>query len=101
MNVLIEVAQSNITPPFVSLNGYIEMTCPKPDGITHIRKALQKAQKVDDERVIIQYIGAPLYRLKIVAPDYKMAEDIFKKTGETAVSYISSKGGAGSFRRED
>src|SRR4030067_1856783 len=41
------VAKENITPPYVDIDGYVEIMCPKPDGAKHTRDALVKAQQTD------------------------------------------------------
>lgn len=39
VQTFIEVAKENVTPPHVQIDGYLEMTCPAPDGVDRIRDA--------------------------------------------------------------
>lgn len=103
VDVLINVAVENITPPFVKVSGYMDLTCPLPDGIVHIKNALLEAElndKNDKVELIVQYVGAPKYRIKVNAPDYKTAEEELKKAGERAIDYIKSHEGNGRYYRE-
>jgi translation initiation factor 2 subunit 1 len=94
------VAVDNIAPPFVKVSGYLDLTCPLPDGITHIKNALLEAEKSDNSKLTVQYVGAPQYRIKVIAPDYKTAEEDLKNAGERALSYIKEHDGDGKYYRE-
>jgi translation initiation factor 2 subunit 1 len=52
-----------------------------------------------DIRLEISYTGAPRYRIKVIAPDYKKAESVLKKSAQTAVDTIAKLGGHGIFKR--
>jgi len=95
------VARENITPPYVDIDGYVEITCPRPDGAKHIRDALVKIQKDDKASVKVQYIGAPRYRLLVRANDYKTAEEEIQKAAQKAIKYIEAHGGEGKFIRKE
>ncbi|MEL4305646.1 translation initiation factor IF-2 subunit alpha [Methanococcoides sp. LMO-2] len=96
-----EIAQENIKLPFVDIAGYVDLTSNGPDGIEVIKKALKSATKIkeDDVRINVTYTGAPRYRIKIIAPDYKTAESVLKKASDKAIDYIEKKGGKGIFHR--
>ena len=98
---LVAVAGENITPPYVDIDGYLEVTCPRPDGAKHIRDALVKVQKDDKVRVSVQYIGAPKYRLLVRAEDYKTAEEEIAKAAQKVIKSIESHGGEGKFIRKE
>lgn len=100
VEVVISVAVDNIAPPFVKVSGYLDMTCPLPDGIVQIKNALLEAERSDKTDLIVQYVGAPKYRIKVNAPDYKTAEEELKKAGERAITYIKEHNGDGRFYRE-
>jgi len=95
------VARENITPPWVDIDGYLEITCPRPDGAKHIRDALVKAQKNDKVAVKVQYIGAPRYRLLVRANDYKTAEEEIQKAAQKVIKSIEAHGGEGKFIRKE
>jgi len=95
------VARENITPPYVDIDGFVEVTCPRPDGAKHIRDALVKVQKSDKVNVKVQYIGAPRYRLLVRANDYKSAEEEMQKAAQKVIKYIEAHGGEGKFIRKE
>jgi translation initiation factor 2 subunit 1 len=96
-----KVAEENLKKPQVEIAGFVDLTCPLPDGIEHIRKSLKAASEVNGEdiNINISYTGAPRYRIHIVAPDYKKAESILKKSSQEAIKIIEKAGGTGEFHR--
>lgn len=97
----IDVANENIVPPEVSIDAYIEVTCPLPDGVDHIREALLTAQKTDHVSIMVQYIGAPRYRLVVTAPDYKLAEEELQAASERVIQYIEAHEGKAKYQRKE
>ncbi|WP_406670351.1 translation initiation factor IF-2 subunit alpha [Methanolobus sp. ZRKC4] len=100
---IVTVAQNNIKLPFVDIAGYVDLNCYLPDGIEIIKQALDAGNENDEEevRVEISYTGAPRYRIKVIAPDYKKAEAVLKKSAEIAVDTIEQLGGKGEFHRHN
>ena len=100
--VFAQVAKENITVPFVTVKGYLDMTCLRSDGIVHIREALADALKgeFEDVEINIQYVGAPFYRIKVKAPDFKIGEQELEKAAQRAIKAITKKGGKGVFTKE-
>lgn len=96
-----KVAEENLKKPQVEIAGYIDLTCPLPDGIEHIKKALKAAGNVNGDDIIIDitYTGAPRYRLHVIAPDYKKAENFLKKSAQSAIDIIEKVDGTGEFHR--
>lgn len=97
------VARENITVPFVDVKGYLEMSSTKPDGIKHLKEALEEASKssdYEDVQISVKYLGAPLYMVKVRAPDYKVGEAQLEKAATAAVKVIKKRGGAGEFKKE-
>lgn len=97
----VAVARENITPPYVDIDGYVEIMCPRPDGAKHIRDALVRIQKADKVEVKVQYIGAPRYRLLVRANDYKTAEEELQKAAQKAIKHVEAHGGEGKFIRKE
>lgn len=97
-----EIAKANITIPFVTIKGYINITCWESDGINHIKKALIQAEKTEfeDVEIKIRYIGAPQYIIKVKAPDYKIAEEEMKKAVDGIKDYIRQHNGDCDFHRK-
>lgn len=101
--MITKVANENLKKPQVDIAGFIDLKCPQPDGIEHIKKALAEAGEVNGDEISIEitYTGAPRYRIHVIAPDYKKAEGILKKSAQSAVKLIEKAGGTGEFHRYD
>jgi translation initiation factor 2 subunit 1 len=100
----IQLAMDNISPPYVIIDGHLELSCQTSDGIIHIKNALLEARSISDDdnvEVKIQYVSAPKYRIQVRAMDYKMAEDIMRKAADKALDYIKQYNGAGAFHRKE
>jgi translation initiation factor 2 subunit 1 len=98
--IFIEVAKENVTPSYVQIDGYMEMTCFTPDGVEKIKDALIAGIVSSKEQVKIQYIGAPKYRVVVAAPDYKTAEEEMKTVTGHIISTLQAGGGKAAFHRE-
>ena len=96
----IEVAKENVTPPYVQIDGYLDLSCPLPDGVNRIKAALLHGKESTEGQLKIQYIGAPRYRVVMIAPDYKTAEEELKKVTENIITDVKECGGEAGFRRE-
>lgn len=95
----VELAKENIAVPFVHVKGYVELQSFGRDGVADIREALAAAEETEyeDIEVEVQYIGAPRYRIKVKAPEYKAAEEELQAAADRAVKIITKAGGVGSF----
>lgn len=98
----LEVAAANVSIPFVTIKGELEVQSPQPAGVEDVQAALEAAEKseFEDVEVTVQYLGAPRYLLKVKAPDYKIAEDQLRKAVERVQKVIQKRGGTGVFHRE-
>ncbi|NLA39164.1 MAG: translation initiation factor IF-2 subunit alpha [Methanomicrobiales archaeon] len=97
---LIAIAHDNVKVPRVTITGYLEMISPRPDGVNVIRRALRSAQpKIENVEIDLIYVGAPKYRIKVTAPDYKTAERAIEKAANAAVGVVERAGGTGKFIR--
>ncbi|AFC99780.1 Translation initiation factor 2, alpha subunit (eIF-2alpha) [Methanocella conradii HZ254] len=102
VEALVKVAKDNVKIPSVDISGYVDIICPTPNGIDVIKKALKAAGSVeggDGVTVEITYVGAPRYRIRVVAPDYKKAENILKQAAMQAIEQVKKHGGEGEFHR--
>ena len=79
----------------------MDISSTRPDGVEVIKEALKAGSETDEEssRIIISYTGAPRYRIKIIAPDYKTAESILKISSSAIIDKITELGGKGVFYR--
>lgn len=97
----IEVAKENVTPPFVQIDGILDMTSSAPNGVELIKAALLAGlDKAKDDTVSIACVGSPRYRVVVVASEYKEAEDIMKKVTNEAINSLVSAGGTATLNRE-
>jgi len=98
-----EVISERIKPKIARVKGIFEIECRKPNGVEIIKEALINAFKSAQKHtsnVKIYTIGAPRYRIEIIAEDYGTAEKALKEAIETASNYIKHSGGDIKFRRE-
>jgi translation initiation factor 2 subunit 1 len=95
----LKVARENIVPPHVTILGTFEVRDPSPDGVAHVREALLAAEKVDPGAIEVHYVGAPKYRIRVQASQYKQAEELLKKATDAALRSIKAAGGEGTFLR--
>jgi translation initiation factor 2 subunit 1 len=96
------LAKENVKIPTVEISGYVDITSSASDGVEVIKKALKQAKRIRDKDVAlaITYVGAPRFRIHVIAPDYKKAESVLKKSAQYAIKYIEQHGGKGTFHRE-
>ncbi len=98
---VVEVANENIQAPSVTIDGMLELTNPKPDGIDYVKKALAAGVKSDEAEISIHYVGAPRYRISVTAEDYKAAEQQLKDSIDSITAAIVKSGGAAHFSRKE
>ena len=104
VEAIVETARENVSVPYVAVTGYVDLTCPAPDGVDAIREALRAAEgngEVPEEvELEVSYVGAPEYRVRVRAPDYKTAEQALEDSVERATAAIEAAGGEAGFHRE-
>ncbi|MDG6954831.1 MAG: hypothetical protein JRN33_07630, partial [Nitrososphaerota archaeon] len=94
-----EIASEKIVPPRYEVGALVEVSSRSPEGIEQVKKTLLAAASTPSAEIRITYAGAPHYRVRITADDYKQAE----KAMDAVLEKI--KGGVGkhdafSFKRE-
>jgi len=96
-DTLLHVAQENVKVPKVEVTGHLHLTSMEHDGITVIKNALKEANKSKTAGAEIEllYLGAPTYRIKVTAPDYKKAEKAIEKAANAAIAVVEKSGGEG------
>ena len=99
---VIEELGKKINIPTVEIRGILEMTSKKSDGIEIIKKILLDGiQESQNEKIEISYLGAPRYRLSIIAQDFKTAEKTLKPIIEKIEKNVSKLDGTFKFSREE
>jgi len=99
---LYAVAIDNVKIPTVTISGDLYLKTTSPDGVNIIRRALRSANpKVEENiKVEITYLGAPNYRLKVTADNYKEAERTLEKASNAAMGVLKRAGGEAKFSRK-
>ncbi len=100
-DALYTIATENVKLPTVTVSGDLFLRSTKSDGVNIIRRALRSAEpKVDGAEIEITYLGAPNYRIKVTASNYKDAEKALEKASSAAIGVLKRAGGEGKFSRK-
>jgi len=100
--VLSDVSASAVQPPSYKVSGFVDLSCPAPDGIEVIKSAMINAResvKNDNVNVEFYYVGSPKYRVEVTAESYKTAENSMQRVVEMAIAAVKKAGGKGEFHR--
>jgi translation initiation factor 2 subunit 1 len=71
-----ETAAEKIVPPSYEIGALVEISSRSPNGIEQVKKTLIAAAGSSPAGVHITYAGAPRYRVRVTADDYKQAEKV-------------------------
>lgn len=97
---IVETAKEKIVSPKYEVGAIVEVTSKASDGVQQIKKALISASNASSgAEVKITYVGAPRYRVRIVADDYKQAEKSLNSALEK-IRDSAGKHGTFNFKRE-
>jgi len=103
VSAIVETARKNVSVPYVTVTGYVDLECPGAAGVDVVREALQAAEGNGDvpEEVDLEvtYVGAPEYRIEVQAPDYKTAEAQLESSADRAGDVITDHGGTTGYHR--
>ncbi|MBS3168495.1 translation initiation factor IF-2 subunit alpha [Candidatus Woesearchaeota archaeon] len=69
--VLFKTVKEKIKPIEVEVSGFLNLRSYEEKGIESVKSILLKAKDYD---VVVSYLGAPKYKLEVLAKDYKTAE---------------------------
>jgi len=94
-----EAVKQRIKEAEVEIGGNLKLISYSSNGIDIIKEAIKKAQETS-KKVSIRYEGGGTYKVKVIAPSYKEAENILDKTTNTAIEHLKSEKGSGEFARE-
>lgn len=99
-----ENAEARIEIPSVEVDGELKIQVPGAEGVEVIKSALTKGLEIasNDEKseVEIYTLGAPRYKLSIVSPDYKEAEDLLSDIVQNVRTIIEKSDGLFEFKRK-
>lgn len=96
------IAHENVKVPSVDIAGYVDLLCPTSNGVEIIKKALKAAGTIDGGEgvtVDVTYVGAPRYRIHVIAPDYKKAEKVLTSAAKSAIDFVKKHEGEGEYHR--
>jgi len=97
--VVAEIAEEKIIPPRYEVGALVEVSSRSPEGIEQVKRTLAAAAGAESAEVHITYAGAPHYRIRITADDYKQAEKAMDAVLEKIKDGVG-KHDAFSFKRE-
>lgn len=104
IDAIVETARENVSVPYVNVTGYVDLENPSATGVDGIREALHAAggngEIPDEVELDVSYVGAPEYRIKVQAPNYKTAESHLEDSAQRAIAAIEGHGGSGKYHRE-
>lgn len=96
-----KIALENISPPYISISGIIELSSKGPNGVEDIKYALEDINNNENTMIEVSYLAAPKYRVEVKSLDYKSAEEYLEKKAKEAIQRIEERSGEGKFYRED
>jgi translation initiation factor 2 subunit 1 len=103
IDAIVETARENVSVPYVTVTGYVDLTCPA-GGVDVIQDALMAAEgngEIPEEvDLAVTYVGAPEYRIEVQAPNYKTAESQLEESADRAMAVVTDHDGTASFHRE-
>jgi translation initiation factor 2 subunit 1 len=104
IDAIVETARENVSVPYVTVSGYVDLESPDSAGVDVIREALHAAEGngelPDEVELDVTYVGSPEYRIRVQAPDYKTAESELEASADRAAAYVTEHDGTAEFHRE-
>ena len=101
---VVDTARENVSVPYVTVSGYVDLESPNSEGVEDVRDALQAAEgngEVPEEADLdVTYVGSPEYRIRVQAPNYKTAESELEASAARASEAIEAAGGTADFHRD-
>ncbi len=100
---LTELIQKRIVLPKAEIHATMTIIARAQNGIDVIKKAVADAEEIAKKKKVtinIKYLGAPKYKLKIIADDFKVAEETFKTLSSELEKFIAAHDGTVSIERE-
>jgi len=99
-----DLAKLRIEIPSVEIDGEMTILVPGPEGIEVIKKALTEGlangKGHEKSTTEIYTLGSPRYKLRIVSPEYKEAEEILSDVYGLISKQIESSSGTITFVRK-
>jgi len=101
---IVDIARENVSVPYVTVTGYIDLRAPGPNGVEDVKSALIAVEGngdlPDEIEIEVAAVGAPQYRIRVRAPDYKTAESTLEEGVDRATEAIEGADGTAEYHRE-
>ncbi len=81
-DLLTELIEKRIVLPKAEILGILTMYSNASDGIEKIKSAAKIGKQIAEKKKVdfeLKYLGAPKYKFKLIADDFKIAEDAFEE----------------------
>lgn len=99
VNEMVTAAREKIASPKYEVGSIVEMSSNAADGIIQIKKALAAGLTASSVAEIkMTYVGAPRYRVRVTADDYKQADKVMGTVLQKMEESIGKHGSFGSKR---
>jgi len=101
---LTELIQKRITLPKAEISGILTLQSAASNGIEIIRQAVTTASQIASKHnvgVELKYLGAPKYKFKLIASDFKAAEEALKEISIQLSKLLETNEGTAELKRED
>jgi translation initiation factor 2 subunit 1 len=90
---IVDAAKEKISSPKYEVGAIVEITSKASDGIQQIKEVLDEAAESSSiAEIDITYVGAPRYRLRVIADDYKQADKVMNSVLELIQEGIGKHG---------
>jgi len=99
-----ELIQKRIVIPKAEITGTLTMESAAQNGLEIIKNAITTAKQIAAKKQAefgLKYLGAPKYRFKLVASDFKIAEETLKEISTQLSKLLETNEGSAEFKRED
>jgi translation initiation factor 2 subunit 1 len=104
IETIVETARENVSVPYVTVTGYVDLQSADGSGVDVVRESLRAAEGngelPEGVELDVSYVGAPEYRIQVQAPNYKTAERELEASADRASAAVIERGGTAEFHRE-
>lgn len=91
---LLENIEKMFIIPLQTFSGQIKLHCFHIDGVDLIKEAMKFGiDEMNDKKVTVHYLAAPLYEIRTVTTESKIAEELFTIYANIVNNYIKDKNG--------
>ena len=91
IDIVYDIIKNNVKPSEVELKKTIIIRTFAPDGINRIKKGFEEALKDSSENILVEYLSAPRYLVKIKGYEWKEVDKVFRKMLRTLEKHVLDK----------